>query len=206
MRGFLIHPTAIVEPWVSLGANVEIGPYAIVGRKPMRSKALAREADTWIRHTQIGDGVVIGAHAIVYCDVVVGDDTLIADAAHVREGVRIGKRCVIGAHAQINYNAMLEDDVRVQHDAHVTGGCTVGAGSFIGPGVLTSNDRNVDLEDYHFPGEHAPVIGKRVLVGTGANILAGTTIGDGAVIASGAVVVKDVAAGARVFGPKAVAR
>jgi len=40
-----IHGTAIVEPGVELGRNVEIGPYSIIGK-----------------NVKIGDGTIIGAH------------------------------------------------------------------------------------------------------------------------------------------------
>jgi acetyltransferase-like isoleucine patch superfamily enzyme len=47
----------------------------------------------------------------------------------------------------------------------------------------------------------APIrIGRHVLVGTGAMILKGVTIGDGAVVAAGSVVTRDVEAGAIVAG------
>ena len=82
----------------------------------------------------------------------------------------------------------------------------IGPGCFFGPGVLTSNDRNIDLRRYGFHGVTPPLFGARVMVGTGANILAGVAIGDDALIGAGAIVVEDVPPGARVLGTKATMR
>jgi UDP-N-acetylglucosamine acyltransferase len=44
----MIHETAIVHPGAKLGADVQIGPYSIVGE-----------------HVEIGDGTNLGAHAVI---------------------------------------------------------------------------------------------------------------------------------------------
>ena len=124
----------------------------------------------------------------------------------IREGSVIGDRCVVGRHATLHHDVTLEDDVRVLDVAHLTGGCFVGRGSFIGPGVLTSNDKRIDLRNYAHHGVTPPRFGQRVFVGTGANVLAGVTVGDDAVIGAGALVVENIPAGARVLGQKAVIR
>jgi acetyltransferase-like isoleucine patch superfamily enzyme len=79
----------------------------------------------------------------------------------------------------------------------------VGAGCFFGVGAITSNHRNLDLRDYRHEGITPPIFGERVMVGSGANILAGVTVGDDAVIGAGAVVTKNVSARALVLGPAA---
>ena len=104
------------------------------------------------------------------------------------------------------HDVALGDDTHLHDGVHITGGCAVGAGCFFGPGVLTSNDRRIDLMDYAYRGSTPPSFGERVMVGTGANILAGVIVGDNALIGIGAVVVDDVPAGGRVLGQKAVIR
>jgi UDP-N-acetylglucosamine acyltransferase len=44
----MIHPTAIVHSGARLGANVEVGPYSIIGE-----------------HVELGDGTTVAAHAVV---------------------------------------------------------------------------------------------------------------------------------------------
>lgn len=57
------------------------------------------------------------------------------------------------------------------------------------------------LTDGSTPAVAAPVqIGNKVWIGTGAIILKGVTIGDGAVVAAGSIVTRDVATNAVVAG------
>jgi acetyltransferase-like isoleucine patch superfamily enzyme len=200
-----VHPTAIVMRDVHLGHDVLVHPYAYVGRIPDSSPALARQPEM-LGSAVVRMGSVIGPGAVIYRGASIGRDCLIGDYASIREGVIIGDRCVIGRHVTIGYDAVLEDDVHVNDGVHITGGTHVGAGCFFGPGVVTSNDRNIDLRDYGFHGITPPTFGRRVMVGSGANILAGVTIGDDALIGAGAIVVEDVRAGQRILGPKATVK
>lgn len=76
----------------------------------------------------------------------------------------------------------------------------------IGDDVAISHNVTIMDSDAHdiLDGEHQktkPVqIGNHVWIGTGAKILKGVTIGDGAVVAAGAVVVKDVPESCMVAG------
>lgn len=200
--GARVHRLACVAPWVQLGEGVVIHPFAVVGRLPDQSAALARKptAAEWL---EIEGGSVIGPHAIVYGGTRIGAGCLIGDHASVREGCDIGPGCIIGRHVTVNYNVCMDRAVRLQDFTHITGNCSIGAESFFGVGIVTSNDRRVDLDDYHFPGANPPHFGSRVMVGSGANVLAGVRIGDGALIGAGALVVKDVPAGGRALGKPA---
>ncbi len=201
-RGARVHTLACVAPWVRLGEGVIVHPFAVVGRLPDDVPALARKPvrAEWL---EIGVGAVIGPHSVVYGGTKIGDGCLIGDAASVREGCDIGHGCVIGRHVTVNYDVTMDRMVRLQDFTHITGGCSIGAESFFGVGVITSNDRRVDLGDYHFPGANAPHFGARVMVGSGANVLAGVRVGDGALIGAGALVVKDVPPGAKALGKPA---
>lgn len=201
----MISPLACIAPWVRFGDGCVVHPFAVVGHLPTVSRALARQP-TIVRELTIGAGTVIGPHAVIYTGAHIGADCMIGDAASIREGTTIGDRCVIGRHVTVHYDARLASDVRVQDGACITGGCVIGEGSFFGPGVLTSNDRNIDIEDYRYRGCEPPRFGRRVMVGAGANILAGVTVGDDALIGVGAIVVHDVPAGVRVLGQKAMQR
>jgi len=200
-----VAPWAIVAPWVTLGQGVIVHPFAVVGRVPDESSALARQPQR-IEKLHIGAGTIIGPHAVVYGGSRIGKNCLIGDFASVREGCDIGDRCVIGRYVAIGYDCGIADDVRFQDQTNLVGGSIVGRGCFFGIGVVTSNDRRVDLVDYHYPGASGPVFGERVMVGSGANIVAGVRIGDDALIAAGAVIVDDVPAGYVMMGPAAMRR
>lgn len=195
-----VDPRAVIADTARLGRDVVVHPFAIIGRVPDRSAALARQPVTGPAGTDIGDRTVVGPHAIVYGQVAIGPDCLVGDGASIREGTRIGARCVIGRGVTIGYDVTIGDDVRLNDGVHITGGTVVGAGCFFGPGVMTSNDRRIDLRDYGFHGVTPPIFGARVFVGTSANILAGTVIGDDVVIGAGALVVRDLPSGHRALG------
>jgi len=191
-----ISPLAYVAPWVRFGRGVVVHPFAVVGRVPDTSLALARQPaqEEWL---EIGDNTVIGPHVVIYAGTKIGRDCLIGDYASVREQCVVGDRCVIGRYVSINYECQIADDVRFQDTTHLTGRARVGRGCFFGVGVVTSNDRRVDLVDYHYPTPQPVTFGERVMIGSGANIVAGVHVGDGALIGAGALVVKDVPAGGK---------
>lgn len=179
---------------------------SVTGRAPLSSPALARQPQTNLGEPEIGEGTVIGCHVVIYLGVKIGRDCLIGDGANIREGTTIGDRCVIGRHACVSYDCSIGDDVRIQDQANIVGGTRIGSGTFIGIGVTMCNDRRIDPANYRFTEADPPLIGERVMIGTGAVLLAGVKIGDGAVVGAGALVVNDVMPGERVLSPKAVAR
>lgn len=70
--------------------------------------------------------------------------------------------------------------------------------------IMDSDHHAIIDEHGNEKPRHAPVkIGNKVWIGTGATILKGVTIGDGAVIGAKSVVTKDVPAGAVVAGQPA---
>ena len=197
-----IHPTAVVMPWVELGDNVVVHPFAYVGRLPDHSAALARQPGPE-RTLKIGARTVIGPHSILYGGSSIGEDCLIGDHASVREGCTIGSRVVVGRSVTIHYDCEVADEVRFMDGTHLTGCAKVGKGCFFGVGVVTSNDRHVDLINYHFPTPQPVIFGERVMIGSGANIVAGVTVGDDALIGAGALVVKNVPARSKILGAPA---
>ncbi len=136
-----------------------------------------------------------------------GDEILIAIAApKMREEVaqRLGRTCASFIAANVP-----------------TGNCSIGAGSLLLPGALVSVGavlgahcivnvhstvgHDVRLSDFCTLASHVDLmghvtVGTRVTFGSGARVLPGLRIGDDATIGAGAVVVKDVPAGATVFG------
>lgn len=192
---------------VEIGDRVHFSPFVYVGCPPLFVRGATQRWKDHPNIVRIGDDTKIGSFVTIYRDAVIGKGCLIGTGAIIREGVRIGDGCVIGAGVEVSYEVEIGDRVKVMSMTHVTGRTRIGEGSFIGVKVTMSNDRHIDPSNYHFPDAEVrgPQIGKRVMVGSGANLLAGITIGDGAIIGSGALVTKDVAAGARAISKGAVA-
>jgi UDP-2-acetamido-3-amino-2,3-dideoxy-glucuronate N-acetyltransferase len=178
-----------------------IHPTAILHHQPMRHPTFARKAQAYGSETVLGDNIMVGPFAVLYAGARIESNTVIADKVTVRENAHIGRDCIIGQMVQIGHDCIVGDRVQIMDCAHLSGECTVGDGTFIGQHASTAND---DMPvGYQFTKNHPVRIGKNCLIGMGARLRAGITIGDGAVIASGAVVTKDVPAGAKVMGPAA---
>ena len=96
----------------------------------------------------------------------------------IHPGAKVG-RCVFFDHAM---------GVVVGETAEIGDGCTIYQGVTLGGTAL-----------YKGTKRH-PTLGKNVVVGAGAQVLGGFTVGDGARIGSNAVVVKPVPAGATAVG------
>jgi len=119
----------------------------------------------------------------------IGDETRIGTFVEIQKGVVVGRRCKIQSHTFICEGVEIEDEV------------------FIGHHVCFTNDRDprATNEDGSPQTEadwvmETTVVRRRASIGSGAVILPGLEIGEGALVGAGAVVTRDVPAGAVVAG------
>ena len=119
----------------------------------------------------------------------IGDETKIGAFVEIQKNVTVGKCCKISSHSFICEGVVIEDNV------------------FIGHGVTFINDsypRAATLEgnlqtEADWKVERT-VIKKGASIGSGATILANTSIGENAIVGAGSVVTKDVPANSIVAG------
>ncbi len=137
---------------------------------------------------KLGEGVKIYAFTNLYgCEI--GDESKVGTFVEIQKGARIGRRCKISSHTFICEGVTIEDEV------------------FIGHGVTFTNDRrpratNTDgslQTDTDWKCEPT-IVKARASIGSGATLLCGITIGEGAIVGAGSVVTKDVPPGATVAG------
>jgi len=131
--------------------------------------------------TEVQDNVVIGAGSRV------GSMTVVHRDARVGTGTTIGSHCNICA-------CTIGNNVSIQTACHITRGVTVEDDVFIGPHVVTLNDKLKGGPMIY------PHIEKGAKIGGGSTILPGVRIGANAVVGAGSVVTKDVPPGALVVG------
>jgi len=105
--------------------------------------------------------------------------------AWVSPDARLGAGVQVLAQAVVNAGAVVADGAIVNTGAIVEHDCVVGSGAHLGPRAVVGG---------------ATQLGDDVHVGMGAVVIEGVRVGAGAFIAAGAVVVRDVAPGARVQG------
>lgn len=151
----MIHPTAIVSSETRLGADVSVGPYAIVEDGVELGDGCVVHA-----HASVRRGSVLGARVQVHPGAVVGgppqmlkwdeatpSGVLIGAGTVIREGVTInrstkagastmvGADCFLMAMCHVAHDCVVEDRVVLANNVMLAGHVTVGTGSFLGGGA-----------------------------------------------------------------------
>ena len=132
-----IHPAAIIEEGVQLGANCTIQAYAIIRK-----------------HSVLGDGVVVHPFAVIGGDpqylkfdpatvsgVTLGAGTVVREHVTVNRSIHAGKNTVIGArcflmaNAHAGHDCFVADDVVLANNVMLAGHVEVGRFTFVGGGA-----------------------------------------------------------------------
>jgi acetyltransferase-like isoleucine patch superfamily enzyme len=176
-----------VNNYVTLGEGVTIGEYCVLGARPQRLNVdFDIDDNEFDSPCRILDDVYIGHHVTIY------RSSLINSKAYLDDYSRVGHGSTIGARTMLLYGARVYDRVRIGDDCRIAG--------FVPDRVVMGNrvtmmgqiahkyDRplNWDRE------EPSAAIEDDVIVGMGATLVGGITIGSGSYIAAGAVCTKDV--------------
>jgi acetyltransferase-like isoleucine patch superfamily enzyme len=108
----------------------------------------------------------------------------------------IGEGAKIGAFVEIGRGVKIGKDCKIQSFAFIPEGVVIGDNVFIGPHVVFCNVKFPMAGDKY----QATVVMNGAIIGAGAVILPGITIGERAFVGAGAVVTKNVRAGETVMG------
>jgi UDP-N-acetylglucosamine acyltransferase len=147
-----IHPTAIVDERAQLGAEVEIGPFSIVG-----AEAVIGDKCVIQSHVVIEGAVRMGANNFIGHSAVIGSAPQdLAFQAQTRSRIEIGNANVIREHCTIHRGAS-EGSATVLGDGNfLMVGAHVGHDCSIGNGVVIVNDSllagHVRIDDRAFIG------------------------------------------------------
>ncbi|MHA1793299.1 MAG: acyltransferase [Promethearchaeota archaeon] len=175
---------------VEIGEGVIIQDYVVLGKKPERAKiSLFSKEEKKFNPTKIGNYVTICTGAVVFAGVEIGDNAFIGDGASIRENTVIGGNTIVGRAVTIECNTVIGKNCKIETGAHVTGNCTVGDDVFIGPFVVTTNDRYLALVDVEMVG---PTFDDGCAIGANSTILPGVHVGKKAIVGAGSLVIKDV--------------
>lgn len=204
-----VHPTAMVDASASLGANVGIGPYAVIAAGVVVGDG-----------TTLHAGVRVGAHSRI------GGCCRLWDGVVVRERCEIGDRVIIhpnsviggdgfgfffkdGRHHKITHGGtvIIEDDVEIGAcccvDRAKLGATRIGRGTKIDNLVQIGHNARVGancLLVAHASMAGSSTLGDGVVVAAYSAVLQHVTVGAGATVLGYTAVLKDVAAGAKVSG------
>ncbi len=147
-----IHPTAIVEDGARIGAGVQVGAYAVIGRDVVLGDGVTVHAHASVSgHTEVGAGTRIFSYASVGGEpqdtsyrgeptaVTIGGDCIIREYATVHRGtVRgrgrtvVGDRCFLMIGAHVAHDCVVANHVLMVNNATLGGHCEVGEHAILG--------------------------------------------------------------------------
>jgi UDP-3-O-[3-hydroxymyristoyl] glucosamine N-acyltransferase len=207
-----IAPQAVLDNNVTLGDDVYIGPYAVVGENARIGNGSTLLAGAYLgKNVTVGENCRIYPYAVIYDDVVLGNNVIIHSGAIIgADG--FGYKFRNNRHVKVPQvgNVVIDDNVEIGAntciDRGALGSTVIGAGSKIdnlvqvghnnkvGKNVimcgLTGVSGSCNIEDY------------AILAGS-SGIADHVTIGAGAVVMARSGVAGDVKPGAQVFGSPA---
>jgi tetrahydrodipicolinate N-acetyltransferase len=158
---------------VRAGARITVAPGSrlLIGTRQVGATACS---------VSLGRGARLSVHGSA--EIFRGTRVLVDDGAHLE----------IGPESYINYNSTVSCFEHIKIGAR----CAISWNT----NILDANTHELIVNGISRPRSRPIVIGDRVWIGTGATILSGVHIGDGAVVAAGSVVTSDVPARAVVGG------
>lgn len=121
----------------------------------------------------------------------IGLNTNIWQFVVVAYGSKIGSNCNICSHCFIEGGAVIGNNVTIKNGVQIWDGITLEDEVFVGSNVCFTNDRNPKSGNKNYKKEFT-IVKKGAIIGAGAVILPGVTIGEYATVGAGAVITKDV--------------
>lgn len=170
-----IHPTAIVEEGVQLGAGCVIHAYAVVRRGTVLGDGVAvhpfavvggdpnflKFDPATVSGVRIGAGTVIREHASINRSIYAGKDTVVGARCFLMANAHVGHDCTVGDEVVFATNVMLGGHVDVGNFTFLGGGAGVHQFARIGEGVMIAGLARItqDLAPYLLVAERNEVSG-----------------------------------------------
>ncbi len=187
--------TAVIYPNVSLGEDVVVEDFCIIGIPFKGMKNI---------QTIIGSGSIIRAGTYIYAGNQIGKNFQTGNKANIRELNQIGDDVSIGTLSVIEHHINIGNNVRIHSQVFVPEYSTLENDCWIGPNAVLTNARypkHVAVKE-ELKG---PLIGSNAKIGANSTILPGVAIGKNSLIGAGCVVTKHVAPDTIVVGNPAKA-
>jgi UDP-N-acetylglucosamine acyltransferase len=151
-----IHSTAIIDPRAQIGADVEVGPYSVIGgdviigdRCKIQSHVVIEGSVKMGVENFVGPGTVIGTppqdatfQAKTRTGVEIGDANVIREHCTIHRAATEGSATILGnrnfllAGAHIGHDARVGDGVTMANDSLLGGHVQIGDGAFLGGGSM----------------------------------------------------------------------
>lgn len=177
-----------------MGECLNIEKGVKIGQNPQIEEFVVIRQDTII-----GDNAHIRSHTVIYNGNKIGHNFQTGHGVLIRENNMIGDNVSIGSHSVIEHDVVIEDHCRVHSNAFIPEFSILQKGCWVGPCVVVTNAKypNSPSAKENLKGV---VIKNNAKIGAGAILLPGVTIGENALVGAGAVVTCDVSDGDIVVG------
>lgn len=177
---------AKVYPNVTLGKNIEIEDFCIIGKPSVKDKKKIS-----FSKTTIGDNAVIRSHTVIYEGNKIVKNLNTRHHVVIREENEIGDNVSIGTLSCVEHHVKIEDNVRIHSQAFIPDYTELKKDCWIGPNVVITNAKYPQSKNVkkHLRGA---IIQEGAKIGANVTLLPGVVIGRNALVGAGSVVAKDV--------------
>ena len=201
--GSVIGHHVVVHDDTVVGRDVRIDDGAVLGKQPLRSRLSAVTRVAPLPPAVIGDGCLIGTHAVIYRGAHIGAGVLIADLATVREQTSIGELTIIGRGVAVENQVRIGARCKLETNAYITAMSTIGDQCFVAPEVTFTNDNYVGRTEERFQHFGGVTMERGARIGANATVLPGVVLGADSLVAAASVVTRNVAPGMVAMGAPA---
>ncbi|WLD59215.1 acyl-ACP--UDP-N-acetylglucosamine O-acyltransferase [Salinispirillum sp. LH 10-3-1] len=152
----MIHPTAIIDPSATLGANVSVGPYSVIGANVtigadceigphvvIKGPTTIGKRNRIFQFASIGEECQDKKYRGEPTQLHVGDDNVIRECVTMQRGTvqdegltRVGSRGLYMAYAHIAHDCRIGDDVIVANASQIAGHVHLGDYAILGGGTM----------------------------------------------------------------------
>src|SRR5579862_9739887 len=116
---------------------------------------------------------------------------------------RIGERCNIGQNVVVSPGCVIGNGVKIQNNISVYTGVVIEDDVFLGPSMVFTNVINPRAYIERKTEYRTTLVRRGATIGANATIVCGVTLGEYCLVGAGAVVTRDVAPFATVYGSPA---
>jgi UDP-N-acetylglucosamine acyltransferase len=155
--GCVIHPHAIIKRGTVLGDGVAVHPFAVIGGDP---NFLKFDPAT-VSGVRVGAGTVLREHVTINRSIYAGKDTTVGARCYLMANAHVGHDCTVGDDVVLATNIMLGGHVDVGNFTFFGGGAGAHQFSRIGEGVMIAGLARItqDLAPFLLVAERNEVSG-----------------------------------------------
>lgn len=214
-QNVVIYNNVILGKDIVVGNNVVIYPDTVIGDRTvvMDNVVLGRPPKPGPHSTKksvdlppltIGADVIIGTATIIYRGSSLGEFVFVGDMTHIREKCEIANDVALGKMVSLEQGVKIGERTKIMACSQIAEYTNIGKGVFVGADVSTCTDtefaRSKNADGKMVDTSKYITIKDKAMIGSGATLAPGITIGENSLVGMASVVINDVPDRKVVFG------